>query len=491
MIHLHRLLSALFLPPLVLRVCFLFSLHLTLFPLHDSEPEIACFKFGSVHVIPVTSPAIACEFLKKQDDVFASRPLSMSSDLISAGYLTAALGPYGDQWKKMKKLISRDLLSSTKHRWLHEKRMEEADSLMHYVYSQSTERKNDHGGGSVNVRLTAQHFCGNVIRKIIFNKRYLGNGGGNGGPGPEEVEHVDALFKLLNYLFAFSMSDFVPSLRGLELDGHDKMVKNALAKVNKYHDPIIEARIKQWKDGIKTETEDLIDVMISLKDVNNNSLLKAQEIKALEMMMATVDNPSNAVEWALAEMINQPELLEKATQELDQVVGKHRLVQESDIPKLNYIKACLREAFRLHPISPFNVPHVAMCDAVVSNYLIPKGSHVLLSRQELGRNPNVWKDDPLKFKPERHLVDNMSDVFLTEPDLRFISFTTGKRACPGVVLGTTITVMMLARLLHGFTWSASRHQPIELVESQTDLLLAKPLVAITHPRLPKEVYLFD
>lgn len=51
--------------------------------------------------------------------------------------------------------------------------------------------------------------------------------------------------------------------------------------------------------------------------------------------MAAVDNPANASEWALAEMINQPKLLQKAIEVLDNVVGKKRLVQESDIPKLN------------------------------------------------------------------------------------------------------------------------------------------------------------
>jgi len=66
-------------------------------------------------------------------------------------------------------------------------------------------------------------------------------------------------------------------------------------------------------------------------------------------MYATVDNPSNAVEWALAEMMNQPEVMHKAMDELNTVVGKDRLVQESDIPHLNYLKACIREAFRLHP----------------------------------------------------------------------------------------------------------------------------------------------
>ena len=49
------------------------------------DTEIACFKFGNVHVIAVTSPAIACEFLKIQDDVFASRPISMPSNLVRRG----------------------------------------------------------------------------------------------------------------------------------------------------------------------------------------------------------------------------------------------------------------------------------------------------------------------------------------------------------------------------------------------------------------------
>jgi len=116
-----------------------------------------------------------------------------------------------------------------------------------------------------------------------------------------------------------------------------------------------------------------------------------------------MDNPSNAVEWALAEMVNSPEMLKKAVDEIDSVVGRERLVQESDIPRLNYVKACIREAFRLHPVAPFNVPHVALADTTVAGYHIPKGSHVILSRTGLGRNPDVW-DDPLRFNPERHIT---------------------------------------------------------------------------------------
>jgi tyrosine N-monooxygenase len=58
-------------------------------------------------------------------------------------------------------------------------------------------------------------------------------------------------------------------------------------------------------------------------------------------------------------------------EEIDGVVGRDRLVQESDIPRLSYLKACIREAFRLHPIAPFNMPHVALADTTVAGYHIP------------------------------------------------------------------------------------------------------------------------
>lgn len=212
-----------------------------------------------------------------------------------------------------------------------------------------------------------------------------------------------------------------------------------------------------------------------------------------EMMFATIDNPSNAVEWALAEMMNRPEVMQKAMEELDAVVGKDRLVQESDISGLNYLKACVREAFRLHPYHALNLPHVAMEDTVVSGYLVPKGSHVLLSRLALGRNPDVW-DAPLRFRPERHLVndDDGGDnhhVVLTEPDLRFISFSAGRRGCPGVSLGSSITMMLFARLLQGFAWSKPPGvRAIRLEESSASLALAEPLLLQAQPRLPVHLY---
>lgn len=206
-----------------------------------------------------------------------------------------------------------------------------------------------------------------------------------------------------------------------------------------------------------------------------------------DMTLAAIDNPSNAMEWALGEMVNNPDLLAKAVEEIDRVVGQERLVQESDFPHLNYVKACIREAFRLHPIAAFNVPHVTMADAIVSGYRVPKGSHILLSRLGLGQNPSVW-DEPLQFKPERHMKDNMN-VTLIESELRFISFSTGRRGCIAASLGTAMSVMLFGRLLQGFTWTKPAEvAALHLRESKHNLFMAKPLVLHAEPRLPLYLY---
>ncbi|XP_065847660.1 phenylalanine N-monooxygenase CYP79D16-like [Euphorbia lathyris] len=456
--------------------------------MNELNTEIACIRLGNVHVITVTCPIISCQFLKQQDSIFATRPLVMSSQIASSGYLTAVLAPDAEQWKKMKQILVSEMLSPSKQKLFYAKRLEEANHLVGYVYNQCS--KCDHGG-LVNIRFVSQHYCANLIRNILFNRRSFPEGKNDGGPSFEDEEHVDAVFAMLAHIYAFSVSDYLPCLEGLDLDCHGKIMKEANKIMKKYQNPLIEERFRQWKIRENKEVEDLLDVFITLKDPNGDPLLSKEEIQAQisEIMLAVVDNPSNAIEWALAEMINQPEIQAKAVEELDRVVGKERLVEESDFPQLNYIKACVREAFRLHPVTPFNLPHVAMTDTIVGNYFIPKGSHVLLSRMGLGRNSKVW-DEPEKFKPERHLKnEGCSQVTLSEPNLRFISFSTGKRRCPGIEMGTSMTVMLFARLLQGFSWTTPSNQTsLDLTESTDSLALSKPLVVLALPPLPLYLY---
>ncbi|CAI0422379.1 unnamed protein product [Linum tenue] len=333
----------------------------------EMNTDICLIRLGNTNIIPVLDPAIAREMLKRQDAIFANRPYTVGSHALSGGYMTTAVVPYNDQWRKMRKVLTSEIICPARHKWMHDKRAEEADNLVFYVHNHSGP------GKSVNIRTATQHYCGNVIRKMMFSRRFFGEPTPDGGPGPMEVEHVAAVFTALKYLYSFCISDYLPFLR-----------------------------------------------------------------------------------------------------------GKERLVEESDIGSLNYVKACARESFRLHPMSPFNVPHVA-------GYFIPKGSHAMLSRYGLGRNPKAWAD-PLRYDPERHLKDGV-EVVLTEHDLRFISFSTGRRGCVAALLGTCMTTMLLARLIQCFTWSPPGNaRGIDLTEKEDELVLVSPLTATAVPRLAPHLY---
>ncbi|TVU44053.1 hypothetical protein EJB05_03480, partial [Eragrostis curvula] len=255
----------------------------------------------------------------KQDANFMSRPFTFASKTISGGYKDAVLSPYGDQWKKMCRVFTTEIIFPSRHKWLHDKCANEAENLTRYVYNLIS------AGGAVDIRYV-------VIRRLVFNKRYFGEPQADGGPGPLEVQHVDAFLTSVELLYTFCVSDYLPWLLGLDLDDHEKM----------------------------------------LKDVEGNPLLTIEEVKSQakvrHLHVSRCGNPSNTVEWDLAEMVNNPEVMAKAMEELDLVVGRERLVQESDIPWLNYIKACIREAFCVHPVAPFNIPHVALANTTIAGY---------------------------------------------------------------------------------------------------------------------------
>ncbi|PPR95331.1 hypothetical protein GOBAR_AA25341 [Gossypium barbadense] len=339
------------------------------------------------------------------------------------------LEPVGDQWKKMRKVMAFNVINPARLSWLLHKRTQEADNLAKLIYNQCINHENLHGG-VINLILALRQYTGNMIRRMMFNRRHFRKGRKDGGPGYEEEQHVESLFTVLMHLNSFILLDYVPWLKPLDLEGYEKIVSEALRIVNGYHDPLVNERIKEWRQGKINEPQDLFDSFILAKDFNGQPALSAEEIKA----QITI-----------------------------------RLVEETDIPKLNYI--CPREAFQLHPIAPFNVLHVSNADTTVAGYFIPKGSRVLISCR--GLDPKVW-EEPLEFKPERHLKDEWGSggVELTENELRG--------------LGSAVTIMLFARLIQGFTWEVPPNvTKIDLFESEDE---AKPLHALVKPRLSPALY---
>ncbi|KAL7187058.1 hypothetical protein ACSBR1_037181 [Camellia fascicularis] len=139
----------------------------------------------------------------------------------------------------------------------------------------------------------------------------------------------------------------------------------------------------------------------------------------------STDTSSVTVEWAISELVKQPQFLRKATEELDRVIGRDRWVEEKDIPQLPYINLIAKEAMRLHLVATLLAPHYSIEDCNVAGYDIPKGTTVSF----LGKEIDV-KGQHFELLP----------------------FGSGKRMCPAYNLGLKLVKATLANLLHEFNW---------------------------------------
>ncbi|KAL1194197.1 Dihomomethionine N-hydroxylase [Cardamine amara subsp. amara] len=451
--------------------------------------EIACFNFAGVHAITINSDEIAREAFKERDVDLADRPHIFFFQTVGDNYKSMISGLYGEQFMKMKRVITTDIMSVKALNMMEATRTMEADNLLAYVHSMYQRCE------TVDLRELSMTYGYAVTMRMLFGRRNItkDNFSDDGRLGKAEKEHLGAIINTLNCFPSLHPADYLERwFKGWNIDGQEEKVKSNCNIVRSYNNPIIDERVQLWREkGGKAAVEDWIDMFITFKDENGKYLLTPDEIKAqcVEFCIAAFDNPANNMEWTLAEMLKNPEILGKALKELDQVVGKERLVQESDIPNLNYIKACCRETFRIHPSAHFHPPHAARQDTTLGGYFIPRGSHIHICRSQLGKSPKIWKD-PLVYKPERHLQgDGISkEITLVETEMRFVSFGTGRRGCIGVKVGTIMMVTQLARFLQAFNWKLDPgFGPLSLEEND-GLLMAKVLHLSVEPRLAPNLY---
>lgn len=78
----------------------------------------------------------------------------------------------------------------------------------------------------------------------------------------------------------------------------------------------------------------------------------------------------------MAELIRNPEMMEKAQEEIKQVLGKDKQIQESDIINLPYLQAIIKETLRLHPPTVFLLPRKADTDVELYGYIVPKDAQI-------------------------------------------------------------------------------------------------------------------
>lgn len=201
------------------------------------------------------------------------------------------------------------------------------------------------------------------------------------------------------------------------------------------------------------------------------------------MIAGGSDSTTGTLTWALSLLLNNPHVLRKAQEELDYHVGKGRLVNESDINKLDYLQAIVKETLRLYPAAPLLGLREFAEDSTIGGYHVTKGTRLMVNLWKLQTDPRTWSE-PLEFKPERFLTSH-KDIDLKGHHFELLPFGSGRRACPGMAFGLQMTSLALASLLHAFEISTSSNEMVDMTGSLgLTNFKATPLDVLVKPRLP-------
>lgn len=205
-------------------------------------------------------------------------------------------------------------------------------------------------------------------------------------------------------------------------------------------------------------------------------------------MLTGSGSTSITLTWILSLLLNHPNVLKKAQEELDTHVGKHKWVQESDIRNLKYLEAIIKETLRLYPPAPLTGIREAMQDCKVGGYHVPKGTRLLINIWKIQRDPQIWGTNPNDFEPERFLKDH-KDVEFKGGNFEYFPFSYGRRSCPGMTFGLQVVSLALARLLHGFNVSPVGGAGVDMSEGLgVAMPKLNPLHLMIKPRLPFHLY---
>ncbi|KAI9073231.1 hypothetical protein K1719_044840 [Acacia pycnantha] len=454
----------------------------------DRYGPLVYLKLGQVHAITTNDPSIIQEILVRQDHIFASRPHTLAAVHLAYGRGDVALAPMGPHWKRMRRICMEHLLTTRRLESFAKHREDEAQHLVADVWAQAQ------SGKPINLRKVLGGFSMNNVTRMLLGKQYFGSE----SAGPEEaMEFMHITHELFWLLGVIYLGDYIPMWRWIDPSGCEKKMREVEKRVDDFHSKIIEEhreakrkkKIKNKKEQQDDEEMDFVDVLLSLPGENGKEHMDDVEIKALiqDMIAAATDTSAVTNEWAMAEVIKHPRVLHKIQQELDSIVGPNRMVNESDLAHLNYLRCVVRETFRMHPAGPFLIPHESLRATTIDGYHIPAGTRVFINTHGLGRNTKIW-DNVEEFRPERHCLADGSRVEISHgADFKILPFSAGKRKCPGAPLGVTLVLMALARLFHSFDWTPLDHVDTAEVYGMT-MPKAEPLIAMARPRLAKHLY---
>ncbi|XP_057549121.1 cytochrome P450 76AD1-like [Amaranthus tricolor] len=420
---------------------------------------IMSLKLGRITTIVISSPEIAKEMFLKHDLEFSGRRLLDATRATNHNSFSLVFLPVCPKWRKLKKIATIQLLTTQgldAGQHIRAKKVSDLKEYVTHCYQ---------NGVRVDIGKVAFTTSLNLLSNTLFSMDMATHDSLN------SQQFKDLIWHIMEETGKPNVSDFFPILRCFDLQGVYKRTSVYFNKMLDMFGEIIDERLKTPKDP----KDDVLNTLLKLVEDNELSLEEVKHL-LLDLFVAGTDTSSIVFEWAMTELLRNPEKMKMAQIEIDQVFGKDKIIQESEFSKLPFIQAIVKETMRLHAPGPFLLPHMTDNDVELCGYFVPKHAQVLINVWSIGRDPMVWSN-PLMFMPERFIE---KEVDLKGRDFKFLPFGEGRRICPGMTLAYRMLNLMLATLLQSFNWKYHDNEEVD-VEDKFGMSLHKAIPLLANP----------
>ncbi|XP_066289707.1 cytochrome P450 2U1-like [Branchiostoma lanceolatum] len=416
--------------------------HLKLTAWRRQYGDVFTVRLGMEDVVVLNGYTTVKDALVDRFELFASRPTDYLLDAITGSgkdIIGARWGTGFRQRKRFATTVMRNLGMKVGRGSIEEKIREEADCLRNRVA--------ENNGQPFSIAHDVTVTVTNVICSMTFGKRY--------GYEDETFRELREAFVTLlvelgagQIISVFPLLRFIPVVNRASTNVQEACykVRNAISEeISRHREHLDRENPRDFLDFclLELEQQEKVDGM-----TDGNVLYMA-----LDLFIAGTDTTASTLLWSLLYMTLNPDIQDKAQQELDAVVGES-LPTLSHRFQLPYVNACLLETMRIRTLTPI-VGHATTQEVKVQGYDILEGTKVLMNLHSLHMDPAYWPD-PDRFDPERFL-DAEGNV-VNNPE-SFMPFGRGRRVCLGEQLAKMELFLFFSTLLQSFTFKTPEGAP--------------------------------
>ncbi|CAB03340.1 CYtochrome P450 family [Caenorhabditis elegans] len=282
---------------------------------------------------------------------------------------------------------------------------------------------------------------GSVINKILINERFEQN-------DPEFEKLVSRLakgFENTGFLDIFCPVRILES-RFLKWR-QDTIFEpfNYILELNKKSIARRVAQLKADEHVLSDDPDDFLDAyLLKMQKDKNEGLettftLENLAVDMYDLWLGGQETTSTTLNWACACLLNRPDVITTAREELIRVTGGHRSLSLIDRRETPYLSAVISEVQRFASILNMNLFRIIKEDTVVDGQPLRAGTAVTAHIAMIHVDEDLFKNHT-EFRPERFLEND-------DLDKKLIPFGIGRRSCLGESLAKAELYLVLGNLL--------------------------------------------